>query len=240
MVPLLREVRLEASRVPDPEAFPFTLPAVRALKDGLAFHPQVTFLVGENGSGKSTILEALAAKLDLDAQGGDTVLTFVEHGADTPLHEAMLLSRGARRPSMRYFLRAESFFNVAQHVDAHPGALAAHGGRPLHGMSHGESFLTLALERFYPDGLFLLDEPEAAMSPQGCLTLLRRIRELALEGAQFVIATHSPLLLAYPDAIIYALGDDGIETVAYEDTEHYRLTRDFLEAPERYLRQLFS
>jgi predicted ATPase len=140
-----------------------------------------------------------------------------------------VLARGARSPSMRYFLRAESFFNVAQHVDAHAGALEAHGGRPLHGMSHGESFLTLVLNRFYPDGLFLLDEPEAAMSPQGCLTLLRRIRELAIDGAQFVIATHSPLLLAYPEATIYALGDDGIEAVAYQGHRplpaHARLPR---------------
>jgi predicted ATPase len=171
--PLLRDVRLDPGRIPDPDAFPFTLPAVNALRKPLAFHPQVTFLIGENGSGKSTILEA-------------------------------------------------------------------HGGRPLHAMSHGESFLTLVVERFYPDGLFLLDEPEAAMSPQGCLTLLRRIRELALDGAQFVIATHSPLLLAYPDASIYALGDDGIEPTDYQDTEHYRLTRAFLEAPERFLRQLFA
>jgi predicted ATPase len=237
---LLRDVRLDEGRVPDPAAFPFALPAVRALNRGLAFHPQVTFLVGENGSGKSTIVEALAAKLDLDAEGGDTVMTFVERDADTPLHEALVVSRGARSPSMRYFLRAESFFNVAQHVDAHEKALEAHGGRPLHGMSHGESFLTLVLERFYADGIFILDEPEAAMSPQGCLTLLRRIRELALDGAQFVIATHSPLLLAYPEATIYALGEDGIEPVDYQDTDHYRLTRAFLDAPERYLRQLFS
>lgn len=236
---LLRDVRLDLSRVDDTEAFPFVLPAVRALRSPLAFHPQMTFLIGENGSGKSTILEALAAKLDLDAQGGDTVLTFVEHGADTALHEALVLARGARSPTMRYFLRAESFFNVAHHVDTNPGALAAHGGRPLHRMSHGESFLTLALHRFRPGGLFLLDEPEAAMSPQGCLTLLRRMRELALEGAQFIVATHSPLLLAYPEATIYALGDD-IEAVAYEETDHYRLTREFLEAPERYLRHLFS
>lgn len=107
-------------------------------------------------------------------------------------------------------------------------------------MSHGESFLTLAVERFRPDGLFLLDEPEAALSPQGCLTLLRRMRELALEGSQFVVATHSPLLMAYPEATIYALGNGGVEPVAYEDTEHYRLTRDFLAAPERFLRQLFD
>jgi predicted ATPase len=240
MEPLLRDVRLDEGRVADPEAFPFTLPAVRALRKPLPFHSQVTFLIGENGSGKSTILEALAAKLDLDAEGGDTVLTFVEHEADTPLPEALVLGRGPRFPSMRYFLRAESFFNVAQHVDAHEKALEAHGGRPLHGMSHGESFLTLVVERFYPDGLFLLDEPEAALSPQGCLTLLRRMRELAIDGAQFVIATHSPLLLAYPDATIYALGEDGIAPVDYEDTEHYRLTWAFLDAPERFLRQLFA
>jgi predicted ATPase len=226
--------------VPEPAPFPFDLPAVRALEAPLALHPQVTFLVGENGSGKSTLIEALAAKLDLDAEGGDTLMTFVHREADTPLHEALVLARGPRTPSMRYFLRAESFVNVARDVDAHPGALAAHGGRPLHGMSHGESFLTLALERFWPDGLFLLDEPEAALSPQGCLTLLRRIRELAVEGAQFVIATHSPLLLAYPRATIYELGDHGIAPTAYEDTDHYRLTRAFLEAPERFLRELFA
>jgi predicted ATPase len=200
----------------------------------------VTFLVGENGSGKSTILEALADKLDLDAEGGDTVLTFVSTRADSPLASALVLTRGARSPSMRYFLRAESFFNVAREVDAHPGALAHHGGRALHGMSHGESFLTLAVERFLPDGLFLLDEPEAALSPQGCLTLLRRMRELAIDGAQFVIATHSPLLLAYPGATIYELGDHGLRETPYEDTDHYRLTRAFLEAPERFLRSLFA
>ena len=240
MEPLLRDVQLDEGRITDLAAFPFALPAVQALLKALVFHPQVTFLVGENGSGKSTILEALAAKLDLDAEGGDTVMTFIEHEVDTPLAEALVLARGPRSPSMRYFLRAESFFNVARNVDANEGAVKAHGGRPLHGMSHGESFLTLALERFYPDGIFILDEPEAAMSPQGCLTLLRRIRELALDGAQFVVATHSPLLLAYPEATIYALSDDGIEAVGYEDTDHYRLTRAFLEAPERFLRQLFA
>ena len=236
--PLLCEMRLEEGRVPA-DGFPFSLPAVRALAGGLTFHPQVTFLIGENGSGKSTIIEAVAAKLDLDAEGGDTVMTFVapDYG---PLAEALVLVRGSRHPSMRYFLRAESFFNVAREVDAHEGALRAHGGRALHAMSHGESFLTLALERFLPDGLFLLDEPEAAMSPQGCLNLLRRMRELALEGAQFIIATHSPILMSYPEATIYALGPDGIERTTYRETEHYKLTRSFLEDPERYLHYLFA
>ena len=142
---------------------------------------------------------------------------------------------------MRYFLRAESFFNVAREIDAAGGGrLQAHGGRPLHQMSHGESFLALALERFAPDGVFVLDEPEAALSPQGALTFLRRVRELCLEGAQFVLATHSPILLAYPDAFIYELSEHGIERVAYEQTDHYRLTRSFLENPAGFLRHLFG
>jgi len=237
----LRGLQLDLERVDDRNAFPFQLPAVLALRDGLALEAPVTFLVGENGSGKSTIVEALAAKLDLDAEGGDTDLTFVERQAESPLHEALVLRRGPRRPSMRYFLRAESFYNVARNIDELAGGrLDAHGGRPLHEMSHGESFLTLALERFLPDGVFVLDEPEAALSPQGCLSLLRRMRELALEGAQFVAATHSPILLAYPDAVIYELSERGIERVAYEDTDHYRVTRSFLDDPGAFLRHLFS
>lgn len=239
--PLLRALRLDPSRVADPEAFPFSVPAVRALADGLDLSAGVTLLVGENGSGKSTVVEALADKLDLDAEGGDMTTTYVKERADTALAEALVLTRGPRRPSMRYFLRAESFFKVAQHVDAHPGVLdAVYGGRPLHEMSHGESFLTLAVERFAPDGLLVLDEPEAALSPQGVLTLMRRLRELELEGAQVVAATHSPLLLAYPGARVYELSDAGIEAIDWEAADHVRLLRAFLDAPERFLRELFA
>ncbi|HEX4108794.1 MAG TPA: AAA family ATPase [Solirubrobacteraceae bacterium] len=132
---MLRSLRLERARIENPSAFPFGLPAVRALADGLEFHPQVTFLIGENGSGKSTILEALATKLDLDARVGDAVMTFLEREADTPLPDALVLARGPRRPSTRSLLRAERFLGVAEEVDRHPSALAAHGGRPLHQMS---------------------------------------------------------------------------------------------------------
>jgi predicted ATPase len=224
---------------PDPPVFPFTLPAFADFQ-ALELHPEVTFLVGENGSGKSTLLEAIAAKLDLDVEGGDRDLRFEERQADSNLHEALRLVRGPRPPSMRYFLRAESFFNVARTVDENPGLLAGYGGRPLHGMSHGESFLALANERFYPDGLFLLDEPEAALSPTGLLGLLRRMKALTLEGSQFLVATHSPILLAYPDALIYELRPEGPVPTPYEDTDHYRLTRAFLNAPDRFLRDLFA
>jgi predicted ATPase len=237
--PLLRRVERDPGNWPDPPVFPFTLPAFAAFQS-LELHPEVTFLVGENGSGKSTLLEAIAAKLDLDVEGGDRDLRFEEREADTELHKALRLVRGPRPPSMRYFLRAESFFNVARTVDENPGLLATYGGRPLHGMSHGESFLALANERFYPDGLFLLDEPEAALSPTGLLGLLRRMKALTLEGGQFLIATHSPILLAYPGALIYELRPEGPVPTAYEDTDHYRLTRAFLNAPDRFLRELFA
>jgi len=237
---LLRRVERDPQFAwPDPPVFPFTLPAFAGFQ-ALELHPEVTFLVGENGSGKSTLLEAIAAKLDLDVEGGDRDLRFEAREADTNLHEALRLVRGSRPPSMRYFLRAESFFNVARTVDENPGLLAAYGGQPLHGMSHGESFLALANERFYPDGLFLLDEPEAALSPTGLLGLLRRMKSLTLEGSQFLVATHSPILLAYPDALIYELRPEGPVPTPYEDTDHYRLTRAFLNAPDRFLRELLS
>jgi predicted ATPase len=209
---------------PDRERFPWTLPAFRDFHE-LVLDPGVTFLVGENGSGKSTLLETLAALLDIHAEGGDRDIRFEDRIVDSDMHEFLRLERGPRRPSMRYFLRAESFYNVA--------------GDAMLRMSHGESFVALANDRFYPDGMFVLDEPEAALSPTGQLTLLRRMYELVGEGAQFVIATHSPILLAYPGALIYELTESGPVVTPYEDTDHYRITRAFLDAPERFLRELF-
>jgi predicted ATPase len=218
---LVRRIFVRAE--PDRERYPWTLPAFRDF-DELALSPGVTFLVGENGSGKSTLLETLAALLDIDPEGGDRDIRFEDRVVDTDMHEYLRLERGARRPSMRYFLRAESFYNVA--------------GEALRALSHGESFIALANDRFHPDGIFVLDEPEAALSPTGQLTLMARMHELVSEGAQFVIATHSPILLAYPGALIYELTESGPVVTPYEDTDHYRLTRSFLEAPERFLREL--
>ncbi|HET7043474.1 MAG TPA: AAA family ATPase, partial [Gaiellaceae bacterium] len=157
------------------------------------------------------------------------------------LHEHLRLVRTGRRPRTGFFLRTESFFNVATQIEGLGGEIAsAYGERSLHEQSHGESFLSLVTNRFGPDGLYLLDEPEAALSVRGSLALIRRMHDLVAEGSQFVVATHSPILLGFPGATIYQLGEDGFERVAWEQTEHYLLTRSFLDDPERFLRHLLA
>ena len=177
---------------------------VRALQRGLALHPKVTYLVGENGSGKSTLLEAIAIAAGINPEGGTSNFAFSTRDSHSGLSEAIRLVRGVRRPRTDFFLRAESLFTAATYLDAlqrdDPGALSAYGGASLHEQSHGESFLAVMLNRFGPEGFYVMDEPEAALSTQNCLTCLRRIHELVGAGSQFVIATHSPIVLAYPDA----------------------------------------
>jgi predicted ATPase len=237
--PLVRSVLARR----EPGRWPWTIPALAALEE-LPLDPAVTFVVGENGSGKSTLVEGFAVAAGFAPEGGS--LGFGAHTRDDapPLAEALTLVRGARRPKTGFFLRAESFFNVASEVDRleaeKAGLLESYGGESLHERSHGEGFLALAMHRFGPNGLYVLDEPEAALSPQGLLTLMRRINELVAERSQFLIATHSPILLAFPGALIYELTEDGPVPTAYEDTEHYRMTRAFLDAPERFLRELFA
>jgi predicted ATPase len=223
------------------DQFPFTIPAVQTLRDhGLAFESPVTYLVGENGSGKSTLIEALAIASGFNAAGGSANLQFETRASESSLADHLRLVRGTRRPRTGFFLRAESFFNVATAIEELPDdGLRPYGGKSLHEQSHGESFIALVVNRFGPDGLYVLDEPEAALSPQNCLTLLRRIHELVTSGSQFVIATHSPLLLAYPGATIYSLDEDGFDTTTYDDSGPVSLTRTFLDAPERFLRELF-
>ena len=176
-----------------------------------------------------------------NAEGGSRNFNFETHGSDSPLAEAVRLVRGTRRPRTGFFLRAESFFNVATEVERlELASEPVYGGKSLHEQSHGESFLALAVHRFFPNGLYILDEPEAALSPQNCMTLLLRMHELVAGGSQFVMATHSPVLMAYPGAFIYTLSSGGPVRTAFDDVEHVRLTRDFLARPEEYLRRLLT
>jgi len=217
------------------------LPAVQALaRTPLHLHPRVTFLVGENGSGKSTLVEALAIASGFNAEGGSARTRFSTRASHSGLHAALVVERARLRPMNGFFLRAESFFEFATVAEATSGPLAMENvfERSLHEQSHGESFLALALERFGPRGLYILDEPEAALSLTGQLALMRRIHDLVRAHSQFVVATHSPILLGYPDAAIFELGAEGVTPREYEETDQYQLTRDFLENRDRFLRHL--
>jgi predicted ATPase len=219
--------------------FPFDVPAVAAVQT-VRFGAPVTLLAGDNGSGKSTLIEAVAVAAGMNAEGGGRNFRLSLRATESALAEHLKLERSpAWPPRTDWFLRAESFFNLATELDElGPEVLEAYGGRSLHAQSHGESFLALAVHRFGPRGLYVLDEPEAALSPQGQLAFLQRLSELVEEGCQLLIATHSPLLLAFPGARIYELGEDGIQQVSYEQADLVSLYRSFLRDPERYLRLL--
>lgn len=220
------------------DTYPFNLPAVRHLET-LPLHPAVTFLVGENGSGKSTLLEALAVSAGFNAEGGSRNFNFSTRASHSDLHRHLRLTRSHKRPGTGFFLRAESFFNVATEIER-LGVGDAYGGRSLHEQSHGEAFLALLKNRFGPHGLYFLDEPEAALSPSRQLAALVRIHDLVGEGSQFIIATHSPILMAYPDALILSVGEHGLAPIRYEDTEHYSLTRRFLTDTPGMLKKLLE
>lgn len=236
---LLRE------KVPSFAVYPFNLPVVRDLET-LPLHRAVTFIVGENGSGKSTLLGALAVSAGFNAEGGSRNFNFTTRASHSDLHRCLRLARSHRRPRSGFFLRAESYFNVSTEIERldaivynDPPIIDGYGGRSLHEQSHGESFIALLKHRFHPQGLYFLDEPEAALSPSRQLAALVRIHELVGGASQFVIATHSPILMAYPNATILSVGAHGLVPVRYEDTEHYVLTRQFLNDPACMLDKLF-
>ncbi len=229
-----------------PEGFPFSLPAIHSLTEKhLHFHPNVTFIIGENGTGKSTILEGIAVAFGYNAEGGSKNINFATKETHSNLHEFLSFERGYNFSETGYFLRAETFYNVISNIedlDKDGGlgrpVISSYGGSSLHQKSHGEGFLSLLLHRFGGNGLYILDEPEAALSPTRQLTVLARMHELVQAGCQFIIATHSPIIMAYPEAKIYELSRDGYQEVEYKETEHFEVTKNFLEAPERYLKHL--
>ena len=229
----LNALRLERDRVPDFAEYPFSMPAIRAL-NRLEFHPAVTFFIGENGSGKSTLLEALAIKFGFNAEGGNRNFDFATRETHSRLHEYVCLERGVGRATDGFFLRAESFYNLASEIE-NLGLEFSYGQKSLHAQSHGESFLALLLNRLQGDGVYFFDEPEAALSPQRQLSLITLLHRLVYHQSQLVIATHSPILLAYPNAWIYQFTETGISRINYEETEQFQVTRDFLNRHERMM-----
>ena len=226
--------------MPDKKSYLHDLPLIKhlAAMDSLPFSRPVTFLAAENGMGKSTLLEAIAVAAGFNAEGGSRDFSFSTYDSTSELCEYITLIKTVT-PRDGFFLRAESFYNTASYLDRN-SSLKRYGGVSFHEQSHGESFLSLVTNRFEGNGLYLLDEPEAALSPQRIMGLICMIDELVKNNSQFIIATHSPILMAYPKASILQITEEGIGEVAYRETEHYKLTKQFLEAPERMMKYLLE
>jgi predicted ATPase len=233
----IRSVKLNRDKVTSFSKYPFCLPAIRGLNE-LELHPKVTYIVGENGTGKSTILEAIAVAYGFNPEGGTKNFNFASSNTHSELHDYVRLIKGVKTPKDGFFLRAESFYNLATNIDdlerEGAGLLTSYGGLSLHQQSHGESFFAVFMNRFFGRGIYILDEPEAALSPSRQMAMITRMHELANENSQFIIATHSPILMAYPNSTIYEI-KDGFKRVKYEETEHYQVTRSFLNNTQKML-----
>jgi predicted ATPase len=242
----VRAIKLRRDKIESYDQYPFSLPVVRDLNT-LDLHPAVTFLVGENGSGKSTLMEALAVAWGFNAEGGTKNFRFGTRASHSVLHEYLRLVKGVKRPHDGFFLRAESLFNLAteiEHLDDEPAAsppiINSYGFRSLHEQSHWESFFAVMMHRFGGHGFYVLDEPEAALSPTRQLAMMSRIHQLVRKRSQFVIATHSPILMAYPNAWIYQIGSAGLDRVSLEETEHYIVAKRFLNDPQQQILRLLE
>jgi len=240
----IRDIRIDRAGLEAAGSYVSRLPFVRHLQgDSIPLTAPVTFFVGENGSGKSTLLEAVAVTAGMNPEGGSSNFSFSTRESHSELCQHMTLVRSAvQRWKDTYFLRAESFFNVATNIeemDRLPGSsrkiIESYGGRSLHEQSHGESFFALMVNRFGGNGLYILDEPEAALSPARQIAMLHLIRDLVEKGSQFLISTHSPILTALPGASIYEFRENGLAKVRWEETENYILTKRFLSDPSYFL-----
>ncbi len=221
--------------------YPFNLPVVQHLEK-IEFHKNVTFFIGENGTGKSTLLEAIAVQYGFNPEGGSKNFNFSTQATHSLLSNVIRIAKGIQKPKDGYFLRAESFYNVATNIDhiqkEDDEMLHSYGGKSLHEQSHGESFFSLFLHRFFGNGVYILDEPEAALSPQRQLAFLVRMHELVKKNSQFIIATHSPIILSYPNAKVIQISQNGFEEISYQDSNHYSLYKNFLNNPEYMLKKL--
>ena len=223
---ILLSLALKEEKIEDFKSYPLSLPVIKNL-DRTLLHPHVTYIVGENGSGKSTLLEALAITQGFNPEGGTVNFNFSTRPSHSNLHEYLRIAKTHKRPENGFFLRAESFFNVATAIDE-IGVTTSYGGKSLHEQSHGEAFFSLMQYRFGANGLYILDEPEAALSPNRQMSMLTRIHDLVKQGSQFIISTHSPILLSYPSSRIYEIGEYGLEERAYEETETFKISQRFL------------
>lgn len=231
--PYLRSIELKRDKIESFNVYPFSIPSITEF-DAIDFHEDVTFFVGENGAGKSTLLEAIAVSLGFNPEGGNRNTNFATNSTHSELSEYIKMIRSFKKPKDGYFLRAESFYNFASYMDE------IGNGESLHEQSHGESFMSILLDKLRGGGLYLMDEPEAALSPSRQMAAISAIHQLVKEKSQFIIATHSPILLAYPRAKIFEFSSAGINEVKYTETEHYEVTKEFINNYERMLEILMS
>ncbi|MFD1849456.1 AAA family ATPase [Oceanobacillus bengalensis] len=242
----IKSVRLKKGLIPSFSSFPFNLPVIENFQD-IVFHPNVTYIVGENGMGKSTLLEGIAIALGFNPEGGTLNFRFSNYDSHSNLDEFLLVAKSVYKPTDSFFFRAETFYNLATNIeelDSQPSygskIIDSFGGKSLHKQSHGESFFSAFIEKFRGNGLYILDEPEAALSPLRQMSLLARINELVQEGSQFIISTHSPIVMAYPEGKIIELTEHGMYDTTLEKTGHYQVMKQFFQDKERLLHHLFQ
>ncbi|MCA0990418.1 AAA family ATPase [Guptibacillus hwajinpoensis] len=239
----VRSIRLERRECNE---FPFSLPAVQSLQERLSLHPNVTYIVGENGMGKSTLLEGIVGALDINPEGGTKNFNFSSYDSHSNLHDFLKVTKGVHTPNDLFFFRAETYYNLATNIEEldregfGPKIIDSYGGQSLHEQSHGESFFATFMYRFKGEGFYILDEPEAALSPIRQLSMLTRIHELVQEGSQLIISTHSPILMSYPFAKILQLTNKGMRDVSLEETDHYITMKQFFDDKDRLLHHLLN